>query len=61
MRRIVQPAVIKVIQKQVVEYTCDKCGAVCGTRANPKQTWHGSNGAHHYCKKTCSPMLDHRP
>lgn len=60
-RRIVQHAVIKVIQPQIVEYTCDdpSCGKVCGTRENPKETWYGTgpNGGRvsHYCKKTCSP------
>lgn len=59
MRRIVQHAIIKVIQPQIVEYTCDECGKVCGTRGNPKETWYGTgpNGGResHYCKKTCGP------
>lgn len=55
MRRVVQKAIIQVVQRQIVEYTCDDCGSVCGTRANPKETWYGRNGDKHYCKKTCGP------
>lgn len=47
MKRIVQHAVIRVITPQVVEYTCDFCGKVCGTRENPKTT----GGEGHFCKK----------
>lgn len=58
-RRIVQHAIIKVVQPQIVEYTCDECGKVCGTRANPKETWTGmgreAGRESHYCKKTCGP------
>jgi hypothetical protein len=52
VRTVVQKAVIQVITPQIVRYTCDFCGAVCGTRANPKETWHGSGRTWHYCKKT---------
>lgn len=53
MRRVVQTAIIKVVRPQVVEYTCDWCGEVCGTRANPKQTWTSSGRAdRHYCKRS---------
>jgi hypothetical protein len=52
MRRILQHAVITVMQRQIVGYVCDGCGAVCGTRANPKQTWTSRDGETHYCKRT---------
>lgn len=53
MRVIVQKAIIKVIQPQVVQYICDFCGQVCGTRENPKATWYGPGDKEtHYCKKT---------
>ena len=53
MRRVVQTAIIKVVRPQIVEYICDWCGKVCGTRANPKETWTGSNRADtHWCMRT---------
>lgn len=57
-REIVQRAIIKVIQPQIVRYTCDRCGQVCGTRENRKKTWYGSGVEFHYCEKTCQPS-DH--
>jgi hypothetical protein len=54
MRVVVQKAVIEVIKPQIVEYYCDTCGAECGTKANPKETWSGGGKRKHYCKKTCS-------
>lgn len=58
VKRIVQHAVIRVVQRQVAEYTCDRCGAVCGTRQNPKSTWHvaGTGQEAHYCLRTCQPQ-----
>ena len=54
MKRIVQHAKIVTIQRQIVEYICDRCGKVCGTRENPKQTRYASGSQEmHYCKKTC--------
>lgn len=57
MREIIQHAVIRVTQPQIVRYTCDFCGKVCGTRENPKKTWYrtGTGEESHYCKKTCHP------
>lgn len=55
MRRVIQPAVIKIVQRQVVEYTCDKCGRVCGTKANPKTTWYRNGRESHRCKRECGP------
>jgi hypothetical protein len=55
VREIVQHAVIKVVQPQVIRYTCDFCGKVCGTRDNPKRTWYKMGGESHYCKRTCHP------
>jgi len=60
-REVVQHAIIKVIQPQIVRYTCDRCGKVCGTRGNPKSTWHQmrtGGGENHYCLRTCHPS-DH--
>jgi len=58
-RMIVQHAIIKVVQPQIVRYTCDRCGAVCGTRENRKTTWVGAGGPDlHYCMRTCHPF-DH--
>jgi len=56
-KRIVQSAVIKVIQRQVAEYACDFCGKACGTRRNPKRTYYvmGSGEQQHYCLRACHP------
>jgi hypothetical protein len=51
VRTVVRKAVIQVITPQIVQYTCDFCSAVCGTRANPKETWTGGGRTWHYCKK----------
>lgn len=57
-REIIQHAVIRVVQRQIVRYTCDFCGQVCGTRANPKSTWYYAGGGEsHYCMKTCHPSM----
>lgn len=55
MKIVVQKRVVKVIQKEVVEYYCDACGARCGTKENKKSTWHDAknNKSMHYCKKKC--------
>lgn len=58
MRKIVQHAIIKVVQPQIVRYTCDRCGKVCGTRENRKTTWVGAGPDAHYCERTCHPF-DH--
>lgn len=57
MKKIIQPRIVQVIQQEVAEYYCDRCGKRCGTKENRKETWYG-NGQSHYCKKTCSPR-DH--
>jgi hypothetical protein len=56
-REIVQHAVIKVVRRQVVRYTCDFCFKVCGTRQNPKRTWYrpSTRTEMHYCMRTCHP------
>jgi hypothetical protein len=53
MRRVVQKAKLVTVQRQIVEYTCDFCGAVCGTRQNPKLTLTtgSSQDDKHYCKR----------
>jgi hypothetical protein len=59
----VQHAIIHVVQPQIVEYICDHCGRVCGTRENPKSTWYQVNTVKqtgkdtHYCKKTDCVLL----
>ena len=56
VKEIVQHAIIRVIRPQIVRYTCDFCGQICGTRDNPKKTWYVAGGGEkHYCMKTCSP------
>lgn len=55
-REIIQRAIIKVVQPQIVRYTCDRCGKVCGTRENRKTTWVGLGPDRHYCEKTCHPF-----
>lgn len=57
-KKIVQRAIIKVIQPQIVQYTCDRCGKVCGTKENRKTTWYSSDREIHYCLRTCHPS-DH--
>ena len=58
-KKIVQTIVI---QPEISHYECDRCGKICGTKDNVKETWSGAgfraNKSHHYCKKTCSPR-DH--
>lgn len=58
MKKIIQKGKIKVIQKQIVKYYCDKCKKLTGTRENPKKTWYGGTldmpTESHYCKKTCT-------
>ena len=55
MKIIKQKAIFKVVRPQIVEYICDKCGKVTGTRDNPKQTISVTDsGDCHYCKKTCN-------
>lgn len=55
MKTIIQKAIVKVIQPQIVQYNCDECGDICGTRENPKETWYGQGHESHYCKrKGCS-------
>jgi hypothetical protein len=56
MRKVVQKAIVKVIVPEIVEYTCDYCHGMTGTRNNPMETWYGSGDrsgqTFHYCKKT---------
>jgi len=59
MRIVVQRRIVEVIQKEIAEYRCDRCGSICGTKENRKETWYARGGTKHYCKKTCSPR-DHR-
>jgi hypothetical protein len=59
MRVVVQKAIVQVIQPEIVKYICDKCGAVCGTKDNPKEVWYGEKKRKHYCKKTCGGMNRH--
>jgi hypothetical protein len=61
VRVVKQKAIIKVIQPEIVEYHCDKCGKQCGTKDNPKENWHAGKKRKHYCKKTCSPRLKSLP
>lgn len=53
MRKIIQKRIIKEIQPEIAEYYCDKCGAQCGTKDNPKTTWYnsGEGTEKHYCNK----------
>lgn len=57
MREIIQHAILKVVQPQIVRFTCDFCHSVCGTRENPKKTWYmaGTREVSHYCMRTCHP------
>jgi hypothetical protein len=66
-KEIIQHAIIRVVQRPVVRYTCDRCGKVCGTRENPKTTWyvarwHAKKVApeRHYCLRTCHPSAHPR-
>ncbi len=53
MKKVIQKRIVQVIQREIVEYYCDKCGARHG-RYNPKETWWSSDGADkHYCKRGC--------
>jgi len=63
MRKIVQKGKIKVIQKQIVHYFCNKCGKRTGTKDNPKSTWFGTDNTgasteSHYCKRTCNKKVN---
>ena len=58
MRIVIQSRIVQVISPEIVQYRCDRCGAVCGTKQNNKETWYGKGKSKHYCKKTCSPR-DH--
>lgn len=58
MRIVVQKRIVQVIQQEIVQYKCDRCGTVCGTKENKKETWYSRGKSKHYCKKTCSPR-DH--
>jgi hypothetical protein len=54
-RAVIRKAVYQRISKAIVEYTCETCGKVCGTRENPKETWYARGDSKYYCKRTCSP------
>ena len=55
MRVIIQSRVVQVIQPEIVEYICDDCGAVCGTKENPKEEYFKSTLGRniHFCKHGC--------
>ena len=57
MRKIIQKGKIRVIQKQIIHYFCDRCGKRTGTISNPKVTWFGGISdkptESHFCKNTC--------
>jgi hypothetical protein len=45
---------LRKIRNPPPEIICAGCGAVCGTRDNPKKTWHGPGGKKtYYCIKVC--------
>ena len=58
MKRVIQKRVVRVVQQEIAEYYCDRCGKRCGTRENRKTTWVGRGPDRHYCEKTCHPY-DH--
>lgn len=67
VKKVIQKRIIKVVQREVAEYYCDRCGARCGTKQNRKSTWYtprtsamrGVGGTEkHYCLRTCHPS-DH--
>jgi hypothetical protein len=51
-RVVVQPRIVKEIQKEVIRFDCDFCGKECGTRANPKQIIDRGREKFYYCKKS---------
>jgi len=54
MRKVIQKRIVEVIQPEIVQYFCDKCGKRCGTRENPKTIIHNLKGkTKHYCKNGC--------
>lgn len=55
MRKVLQKKIVKVLQPEIVEYICDDCGAVCGTKDNPMEKYYSSNRGRtiHFCKKMC--------
>ena len=49
MKKIIQKQIVKIIQPEIVEYTCDLCGEICGTDDNPKSTWNIRGETKHFC------------
>ena len=58
VKKIIQKRITKVVQREIVEYYCDRCGARCGTKDNRKSTWYSRVGDKHFCLRTCHPA-DH--
>jgi hypothetical protein len=55
MRKVIQKEIVKVVQPEIVEYICDDCGAVCGTKENPMEKYYSQNRGRyiHLCKGGC--------
>jgi len=62
VKKVIQKRVVRVVQPEIVEYYCDRCGKRCGIKGNRKTTWHPMRNPpmpdKHYCEKTCHPY-DH--
>jgi hypothetical protein len=66
VKKVIQPRITRVVQREIAEYYCDRCGARCGTKENKKSTWYTPRtsvrgavaAAKHYCLRTCHPA-DH--
>lgn len=58
MKKVIQKRIVKVIQPEIVEYYCDKCGKRCGTKDNPKRIYYVVNSNDkHYCRG-CDPHIN---
>lgn len=53
--KVVQPEIVEVLQPEIIEYTCDDCGAVIGTKENPKVEYYSENRGRdvHLCQEVC--------
>ena len=58
MKKVIQKRIVQVIQREITEYYCDRCGNKCGTKENRKTTWTSGASQKHYCLSTCHPS-DH--
>ena len=55
MKKVIQKRIVRVVQPEIAEYYCDRCGKRCGIKGNRKTTWYAPHVTFHYCEKTCHP------